>query len=217
MKSSSLVVMLAAALGVPYLLNSDWIDMKALKQSAASAAGAVAPGGASDAGATPAPGGEHAASPAALAAWEDAQRAGGRTLVDLAEILRFDVDPAWVVHRFPRVSTGLSDTGVEGYRVPLVTGTANDDVAGALTYFFNEQRSVDRITFYGTTGDPRRFVDTVSRLHGLKPVEAKDPGVFAYESKSWGQTKNQLHVRSAPVARAEWSRSKFQVEMVLKP
>jgi hypothetical protein len=209
--------MLAAAFGVPYLLNSDLIDMQALKKSAVSAASSVAPGGSGAASPTHQAGAEPTVSPAAQAAWEQAQQAPGRTLIDLAEILRFDVDPAWVVHRFPRVSTGLSDTGTEGYRVPLVTGTANDDVAGALTYFFNEQRVVERITFYGTTGDPRRFVDTVSRLHGLKSVEAQSPGVFAYESSSWGQPKNQLHVRPAPIARAEFSRSKFQVELVLKP
>lgn len=214
MRSTSLAGLMAAAIGVPYLLNSDLVDLKAVHQSATKAASAVAPG------ATAAPADQatkHELTPEAQAAWEQAQQAPGRTLIDLAEILRFDVDPAWVVHRFPRVSTGLSDTGTHGYRVPLVTGTATDDAAGALTYFFNEQRVVERITFYGSTGDPRRFVDTVSRLHGLKPVESKDPGVFAYESTSWGQTNSQMHVRPAKVARAEWSRAKFQLELVLKP
>lgn len=207
MKTSSLVALLGASVGVPYAMQSTGVNLETLKNKAGQVASSAT--GGAEAEAKP---GTHSVEP-----FEPLVITPGRSLVDLAEILRFDIDPAWVVHRFPRVSTGLSNVGNHGYRVPLVTGTMQDDVAGALTYFFDEKQKCEKITFYGTTGDPRRFVSTVAQLHGLQAVEGPEPGVFAYEKKSWGTPVSQLHIRPATVARAEWSRAKFQIELVLKP
>ena len=41
----------------------------------------------------------------------------------LDEVLRFDLTPDWILHRWPRVSTGLAQLDLQGYRVPLVSGT----------------------------------------------------------------------------------------------
>ena len=76
----------------------------------------------------------------------------------LAEVLRFDVSPAWVLQRWPRVSTDLAVLQLHGYRVPLVTGTNQNDVAGSLTYYFNPSQQVQQITLRGTTGDPRAII-----------------------------------------------------------
>ena len=48
----------------------------------------------------------------------------------LQEVLRFDISPAWVMQRFPRVSTVLSEVSLDGLRVPLITGTQPYDLAG---------------------------------------------------------------------------------------
>ena len=65
---------------------------------------------------------------------------------------------AWVLARWPRVSTRLANLDLQGYRVPLVSGTADGDLAGSLTYYFNSQQRVQRITFIGSTGDARPLV-----------------------------------------------------------
>ena len=76
----------------------------------------------------------------------DRHAADATPMPSLAEVLRFDVTVAWVMQRWPRVSTGLPYLQLQGYRVPLVTGTTVADLAGSLTYYFNAQQQVQRIT-----------------------------------------------------------------------
>ena len=53
-------------------------------------------------------------------------RADRLPLPSLAEVLRLDVTVEWVLQRWPRVTTGLPQLQLQGYRVPLVTGTKDD-------------------------------------------------------------------------------------------
>ena len=92
-----------------------------------------------------------------------------------------NVSPAWIVRQWPRVSAGLGDLRLQGYRVPLVSGTAEDDLAGALTYYFNSQQQLERITFSGTTGDPRRLIRWVVDRFAFGRRLTNDPGVILYE------------------------------------
>lgn len=92
----------------------------------------------------------------------------GTPVRDLAEVFRFDVTTDWILRHWPRVSTGLAQLQLQGYRVPLVTGTGEADLAGSLTYYFNARQKVQRITFCGTTGDAartRRAADQPSPIH----------------------------------------------------
>ena len=82
----------------------------------------------------------------------------------LAEVLRFDVSPRWVTDRWPRVSTVHVQPDLEGLRVPLVTGTMASDLLGSLTYYFDRQQRVRRITLHGHTGDERMLVTLRDRL-----------------------------------------------------
>ena len=59
---------------------------------------------------------------------------------------------------WPQVATGLGQLQLQGYRVPLVSGTTEGDVAGSLTYYFNAQQQLQRIAFQGNTGDPRNLI-----------------------------------------------------------
>ena len=116
--------------------------------------------------------------------------------VDLAEALRFDVTPAWVVRRWPWVSTGLSHLSLNGYRVPLFTGTAEDDLAGALTYYFNSLQQVQRITFQGTTGDAAKLIRLVRSRFQFGRRLANDPGLIRYEAPAGqGPAKSFLDIR----------------------
>ena len=68
----------------------------------------------------------------------------GAPVTDLREVMRFDISPSWVIERFTRVSTVLADVRLKALRVPIVTGTRVDDLAGTLTYYFDGSGKVQR-------------------------------------------------------------------------
>ena len=77
--------------------------------------------------------------------------------VDLRQAFRFDASPQWLQQNWPRVSTIQSLDGLNGIRVPFVSGPNQNDVTGALSYYFDRQGTCERITFYGYSGDPTRI------------------------------------------------------------
>jgi len=85
----------------------------------------------------------------------------------IEQAFRFDLTPQWVASRWPRVSTVLGNPKQLGMRVALVSGTRPDDVAGSLTYYFDEHHQLQRITFTGLTGDPRRLLASGVTPYGL--------------------------------------------------
>lgn len=136
---------------------------------------------------------------------------------DLADVFRFDLSPDSVVARWPRVSSGLAYLELQGYRVPLVTGTAEDDVAGALTYYFNPRQQVQRITFQGTTGNAGRLVSHVTSRFGLARQRINDAGVFLYViPRPDGRATSFLWIRPAPIVKANDPLRRFEVAMVLE-
>ncbi len=136
---------------------------------------------------------------------------------DMADVLRFDLTPDSVVRRWPRVSAGLAYLELQGYRVPLVTGTAEDDLAGALTYYFNPRQELERITFHGTTGNARRLVDLITSRFGLARRFTNDASVFLYEIPGpRGQARSFLWIRPSPVVKASEPHHRFQVAMVIE-
>ncbi len=135
----------------------------------------------------------------------------------IEEVLRFDVTPAWIVRQWPRVSTGLGDLRLHGYRVPLVSGTAEDDLAGALTYYFNPQQQVQRITFSGTTGDPRRLIQWVVGRFALARRLTNNPGVVLYEVQGPDRRpQSTLCIRPVPVVKANDALARFNVELSIE-
>jgi hypothetical protein len=136
---------------------------------------------------------------------------------DLAEVVRMDVSPGWVVQRWPRVSVGLAHVQLQGYRVPLVTGTADTDVAGALTYYFNAGQQVQRLTLKGTTGDATNLVYLLSSRFGFTRRVTSDPGVFVYEGPSADRkASNRLVIRPAGVIDINNRFHRFQVDLTLE-
>ena len=84
-------------------------------------------------------------------------------MLDAGSVFRFEITPEWILAHWPSVSTGLAQLQLEGYRVPLVTGTGQQDVAGALTYYFDARQRLQRINFVGVSGDPRRLIGHAQR------------------------------------------------------
>lgn len=135
----------------------------------------------------------------------------------LEEVLRFDVTTAWVLANWPRVSANLAELDVQGYRVPLVTGTSDADVAGSLTYYFNQKQRVARITFFGTTGDTRRLVAFLESQYGFKRAQTPEPNLYIYQVKSWswGKVTSELRMRPASVVRSDVPHSRFEVALLI--
>jgi hypothetical protein len=136
---------------------------------------------------------------------------------DLTEVLRFDITPGWIGARWPRVSAALGELQLQGYRVPLVTGTGENDLAGALTYYFNPWQQVQRITFVGTTGNVQKLVYLLTGHFGFARRLTNDPSLFVYELQSTdGQAKSVLWIRHVPIVKADLPRERFEVALSLE-
>jgi hypothetical protein len=201
-------LVLCGALGLPYL-TSNWSQVGQMFSSGTPATAAGAPAS---------PEGARGMPPQASTFGEVGPAPASSNLtpvVDMAEAIRFDVTASWVLGRWPRVTAGLPDADQQGYRVPLVTGTRDDDVAGSLTYYFNKQQRCRRITLQGTTGDARRLVALVTKRFGFTQHAQSDPGLLVYQSRWNGRAMSELHIRPARVVRASEPQSRFEVLLAL--
>ncbi len=137
-------------------------------------------------------------------------------MVELADAFRFDQTLDWITSHWPHVSASLAQLQLQGYRVPLVSGTAEDDVAGALTYYFDPRQRLQRITFQGTTGNTRRLVALLSTRFGFARRLVNDPSLFVYEvPRPDRKPKSVMWIRPAPVFKASETYQRFQVTLVV--
>jgi len=135
----------------------------------------------------------------------------------LDEVFRFDLTIREILAHWPRVSTSLADLQLQGYRVPLVTGTAETDLAGALTYYFNSYQQVQRITFQGTTGDGRQLVEFLASRYGFQRRLTNDPSLFVYEvPRLGGPSQSMLRLKLAPTLKADLPHQRFDVWLVIE-
>ncbi len=138
-------------------------------------------------------------------------------LPSLAEVLRFDVTVEWVLQRWPRVTTGLPQVQLQGYRVPLVSGTQISDVAGSLTYYFNAHQQVQRITLRGATGDPTALVNLLANRYHFARRLTNDPGIILYEAVDPdNRLIGTLKIRSAAVVSVSQPYSRFQLDLAVE-
>ena len=117
------------------------------------------------------------------------------------------------MQRWPRVAPDLPICNCRATACPLVTAQGVADLAGSLTYYFNAQQQVVRITFHGTTGNPSTLIGVLSgRYHFVRRL-TNDPGLVVYEAvdannRPAGTAKFRLGPRwSAPTSRTTASRS----------
>ncbi len=210
-KKFMFVGVMAAAVALPYLVSSssDW-------WKAASARFGQGKAGEGNAGALPAE--LHAATVTTGAAVGAAKPLPieGYGAVDLAEVIQFDGSPSWVMSRWPRVIAGLAEVDLQGYRVPLVTGTAQDDLAGSLTYYFDKNQRIARISFHGTTGDPRKIIQLVTSRYSFLPTRTDDPALSLYQVQWNGKATSELRIRTARVLRADQPHSRYEVDLAMK-
>jgi hypothetical protein len=209
-RSSMFMLLLAGTVAVPYVASNS----ADLRESAAKYVPALAADSDDDA----APDASSALPTPALAATvaSTATASAATDLTDIAEmdeVFRLDVTPVWVMSRWTRVSTQLAALGEQGYRVPLVTGSREDDLAGALTYYFTPEHHLRRITFSGTTGDPKRFVRLLNDRFEFEQKIGPGATTFTYESNISSSEPSTLHIRPARVVRANAPHARFSVEL----
>jgi hypothetical protein len=134
--------------------------------------------------------------------------------VPLAEAIRFDATPEWVTARWPRISTVAGEPSHLGLRVAFVSGTQPSDVAGSLTYYFDQKHELQRITLLGVTGDESQLVQLAVGHFGLRPTETVDRGL--YYGGDVNEPTSSLRVANLPVITAEAPNARVQVALDLK-
>jgi hypothetical protein len=190
---------LAAAVGVPYLLLDDNVAKTAKTQWQRITGKPAA--AKEEKSAT---GGEQR--PAVLASSPPA--------VTIEEAFRFDVQPSWVVSRFASVSTVAGDPKQLGMRVPLVTGTRPDDVAGSLTYYFNQHHELQRLTFTGQSADARRLLATVVTRNGLRSLPTTDAAHYVGGNPK--KPTSEVVVKYLPLIESDGNRPRTDIAIDLR-
>ena len=103
--------------------------------------------------------------------------------LDLTQIFRFDLTPDQVRQGSSRVKVGPPEGKLRAYRLPLVTGTAPQDISGSLAYFF-EGTQTRRITFVGSSADPRPMIEFLRQQFGFQRVSSRNPGIETYSART---------------------------------
>lgn len=139
----------------------------------------------------------------------------GNPSVSLEEVFRFDVTKEWVYERWARKSTALAELGLYGVRVPLVTGTQIHDLAGSLTYFFDQSSKVQRISFKGHTGDTTKVI-TLAQANGLQPQATAIVGEQLFQTRRGSDVFSELLTRPSSVLWSSSPHDSFAVELDLQ-
>ena len=135
-------------------------------------------------------------------------------VVTIEQAFRFDLTPQWVSSRWPRVSTVLGEPEQLGMRVALVTGTRLDDVAGSLTYYFDQHHQLQRITFEGLTRDPKRVLAATVTPFGLKSLPTT--GAAHYIAGDQENPTSEVIVEPLPVLTADPEAPRAEVSVDLR-
>jgi hypothetical protein len=134
----------------------------------------------------------------------------------IEEILSFDINPGYVVSHWPRITTMPPQYQLQGYRTSVVTGTRETDIAGTITYYFDTRQQLERIIFYGTTGDPRALLTLLSSKFGMERVYNDDPGTFIYRKNVYFKPYSELRIRPAKVFRASDPNARYEIELAVR-
>jgi hypothetical protein len=86
-----------------------------------------------------------------------------------------------------------------------------------LTYYFNSNQQVQRITFHGTTGDARKVVAFLTARYRFVRRLTNDPGMYVYEAAHGdGKRTSALRVNLAGVVKASDPYRRFAVDLALE-
>lgn len=137
----------------------------------------------------------------------------GRRNLPLAELLHWNVSKDWVYQGWARKSTGLADPGLFGVRVPVVTGAAMTDVAGALSYYFDNAGRLQRIRLHGRTADTTELVHLATTRFGMRPALAHTPGQQYFEAVEGERIRSVLKTTPEAVLWSTSPHGSFRVDL----
>jgi hypothetical protein len=116
--------------------------------------------------------------------------------VRLEEALSYEVTPQWVVSRWPRVATVVSELEWSGMRVPLITGNQPADVVGSLSYYFDGSQQLRRISLEGYCGDESALVAIATQRFGLQAEPSITGGLYVYRWSRQAMSVLSVHYTS---------------------
>jgi hypothetical protein len=122
-------------------------------------------------------------------------------VANFAEVIRLDANSTWVKSRWDRISVFATGDGLTAFRCDLVTGMNQGDLHGCLTYFFDRQDKVAKISFRGWCGDPSPIKNFAITSWKLEPKDGKSSSVFV--ARSWRVTRGALILQNAPIIRRD--------------
>ena len=96
----------------------------------------------------------------------------------VADLLRFDITKIWLQMHWRHVTTDIPAYPLHACRVPIMTGTEPYDVAGSITYYFNEHHRCERIQLHGFTADYRQVANLVQQRFWLKQYQTIGPVTY---------------------------------------
>jgi hypothetical protein len=132
----------------------------------------------------------------------------------IEEAFRFDISPQWVSRRWSRVSMVHGGLDHLGMRVAWVSGTRHDDVAGSLTYYFDQHHQLQRITFTGLAAEPRRLLAAVIPPYGLKSLPTTEAAHYIAGDPQ--QPTSEVIVKHLPVIAADPAAPRVEVSIDLR-
>jgi len=118
-------------------------------------------------------------------------------ITPISEILRFDYDPADIVKKWPYVTAANPELYLQAYRAPLITGSANDDLAGVITYFY-DTHCIQQISIRAKTGDFRKLVTHLQKYFGFVQRQTQSPTIYIYEQPETSSRKDGSHLWIRP-------------------
>src|SRR5262245_8618801 len=136
----------------------------------------------------------------------------GAQFSSIDQVLRFDVTKEWVYQNWDRKSTGSTDVGLYGVRVPLVMSPQIYSLAGSLTYYFNEQGQVEHISFRGRTGDSAQLVQLLTTRYQFQRVQSMT-GEQVYQVQNGGQIQSELRTHPESVMYLNTPNQSIAVEL----
>ena len=132
--------------------------------------------------------------------------------IPLEQVFHYQWTPDQVIANWSSV-TRVYDGEWLGLRVPLTTGTSPGDLAGSLTYYFDAQNQLRRITFVGVTGDAQPLVRLVTSRFGLQAEPTTAAGL--YVARWNGQPKSAVRLTYPPLLTSSRPRQRLEVTLEL--
>lgn len=133
----------------------------------------------------------------------------------LEHALSFQMSLPRILGNWPQVSTGIKEDGLFGYRVPLVSGTRESDITGALTYFFGSDQVLYRIEFKGDTGDARKLIAHLSNGFQMQRQRSAEQGVFLYQTPEEVSVVGELRICPRTIIHNAHPHQRFEVSLQL--